>query len=500
MVRRQSREKTGSVSEASAAAFSVAAAPSLSSTSSVRLRDIVSAGLRFDASAFSIPSREAVAALRRMGTPLSPLFGVGGIATEAQSVTAFRERVYVDADHGIPFLTSSDIISMRPDVRRYLSRRTRAVESLLIRKWDVLVSCSGTIGNVGFAGDTLAGHGLSQDAIRVRCVSATDAGFVAAFLRSHYGRVQLLQAAYGSVIVHIEPAHLTQVQVPLLHPIKRIKIGQPFVEAAEARDTANRLLDEADGLLHESLGLPRLTGRSRRRVEPVSTRASSLGDRFEAAYHNARASEASRCVAATPFPIAELGSRGVTKSVIAVTKFRERVYVRRGGIPLLNSKQLFQIDPIDLKGIAKGAHTADLGEIQLAPNMLAVTCSGTIGRVQIIPDYMATWAASQDAHRVVAAADMNPGYLYAWLASDYGRELITRNTYGSVVVHIDRSQLASVPVPVPGASIRDEIGNLVLTANRLRDKAWLLEQKAIDELQQMVSKGVSDRSKKGPRY
>ena len=32
-----------------------------------------------------------------------------------------------------------------------------------------------------------------------------------------------------------------------------------------------------------------------------------------------------------------------------ITKFRKRVYVPKGGIPFLSSKQLFQIDPIDVK-------------------------------------------------------------------------------------------------------------------------------------------------------
>ena len=57
--------------------------------------------------------------------------------------------------------------------------------------------------------------------------------------------------------------------------------------------------------------------------------------------------------------------RRVTKEIRPITKFRERTYVEKGGIPLLSSKQIFQIDPIDIKRLAKGAHTKDLPEIQL---------------------------------------------------------------------------------------------------------------------------------------
>ena len=455
---------------------------------SVQLREVMDAGLRLDASAFSIPAREAMASLRASGMSLAPLFGPGGAATEAQSVTAFRERVYVEPGHGVPFLTSSDIISMRPEVRRHLSRRTRGLDTLTIKKWDVLVSCSGTIGNVGFAGETLAGHALSQDAIRVRATGPEESGFLAAFLLGRYGRLQLLQATYGSVIVHIEPAHLERVLVPAVHPIKRVAIGRAFVDACNARDEANRLIDEADRLLHHHLALPYLPARERGGVRPISVRASALDDRLEAAYHNPTAGEAEVRLHETSMPLLPLGASEVAREVRAVTRFRERVYVRHGGIPLLNSKQLFQLDPIDVKGLAKGAHLADLPEIQLRHEMVLVTCSGTIGRVQIVPQYMADWTASQDAHRVLASDDMNPGFLYAWLGSDYGTELVRRHTYGSVVVHIDREQLAAVPVPMPPAAVRNEVGDLVLRANALRHEAWRLERTAIADLERLIQR------------
>jgi hypothetical protein len=43
-----------------------------------------------------------------------------------------------------------------------------------------------------------------------------------------------------------------------------------------------------------------------------------------------------------------------------------------------------QIDPVDVKRLAKGAHTKDLPEIALKKNMVTISRSGTIGRVQII--------------------------------------------------------------------------------------------------------------------
>ncbi len=47
--------------------------------------------------------------------------------------------------------------------------------------------------------------------------------------------------------------------------------------------------------------------------------------------------------------------------------------------------------------------------------------------------------------------------------------------------------LASVPIPLPELSIRDEIGNLVLKANQLRDEAWRKEQDAIARLENWIA-------------
>ena len=119
-------------------------------------------------------------------------------------------------------------------------------------------------------------------------------------------------------------------------------------------------------------------------------------------------------------------------------------------------------------------------------NMIAVTCSGTIGKVQIIPRYMDGWAANQHSLRVIATEGENAGYIYTWLASDYGQALITRHSYGSVILEIDRWMLGQVPIPMAAEEVRKEIGGLVLHANNLRDEAWRLERHAIHEMEEAI--------------
>jgi type I restriction enzyme S subunit len=111
---------------------------------------------------------------------------------------------------------------------------------------------------------------------------------------------------------------------------------------------------------------------------------------------------------------------------------------------------------------------------------------------------MAAWAASEHATRFLASEDINAGYLYAWLASDYGYCLITRHSYGSVILEVDKEMFASVPIPLPDVAIRNEIGNLVLKANQLRDEAWHNEQEAITKLENLISNKPTTPAKDEP--
>ena len=70
--------------------------------------------------------------------------------------------------------------------------------------------------------------------------------------------------------------------------------------------------------------------------------------------------------------------------------------------------------------------------------------------------------------------------MYIFLNSDYGRALLKRQTYGSVVDMIDNHGLASVEFPLlKNEEIQSKINELALQANQKRYEAYLLEQRAL---------------------
>ena len=260
-----------------------------------------------------------------------------------------------------------------------------------------------------------------------------------------------------------------------------------MVQAADLRAEANRLLDDANAAVSRDMSIPALSRVADMDGDWARVRLSDLHGRFEATYHDAGVYALERWLNDSGLDIRTVGDPSVGE-VRAVTKFRKRVYSTEG-IPLYSSKSVFQIDPVKTKYLAKGAHLKDLSEIQLTEGMIVVSCSGTIGRVIVAWGYMAGWAVSQHALRVIPAPGINPGYVYAWLASSYGQLLMKRHSYGSVIVHIDREMLASVPIPIVSQAKMNRIGDLVLVAAKLRDEAWGLEKQAIAEVERLVLVG-----------
>lgn len=112
--------------------------------------------------------------------------------------------------------------------------------------------------------------------------------------------------------------------------------------------------------------------------------------------------------------------------------------------------------------------------------MTLITCSGTIGKVALVGKHWENWTANQHIIRVVPANNDIAGYLNIFLASDYGYQLITRFTYGSVVDEIDDNHVRQIKIPLlKNVDIQNKINSLALEANKKRYEAYQLEQEAL---------------------
>lgn len=451
----------------------------------VRLQEVIARDCRLEANVFGIEGRHARETLKRCKWPLERICGEKGLA-EAFYPTRFKRIIVEKSEY--PLILPSQIQELSPKPKAYLSPLCNTdFETLKAQKGQVLLTRSGTIGNCSLVSDTLAGKTLSDDLIRITCDDQAATGYLYAFLRTKTGQALIRTNEYGAVVSHIEPHHLENVPVPNPPPIVKKRIHELVMKSYKLRDESNELLARAERLLYDALNLP-LIEKLRPRyfdrsvdLRNYTTRLSQLDGRLDASYHVPIVDAIMRKLKKEAAEITTISDPRISKRIILPGRFK-RVYMQEGqGVPFFGGKQIYELDPANKKYLSLKHHGERIRkELLLEKNMVLITCSGTIGRVALVPAHWEGWTANQHIIRILPSSEEIAGYLYVFLASEYGYELITRFTYGAVVDEIDDRHVSEVAIPLlKDNSIQTEINSLALEANEKRAEAYYAEQEAI---------------------
>lgn len=451
----------------------------------VTLSDVINGGKRLEASVYEIGGRQARESILNCKYPQNMLCGVDGVAS-AYTGTRFK-RIWMKHSE-YPIFQPSSIMDIKPKPDGFISSATDTdISKLRVKKGQILITCSGTIGKVSLVSKTLNNHVFSHDLIRLDVKNPADVGFVYAFLRSKIGNVLLQSNSYGAVITHIEPEHLLSVPIPNPPALIKAKIGNLIMESFYLRDESNDLIDRANQLLTDELKFPSIDEFDTRNFNKLSkvdnyvVRLSELSGRFDGSYHVPIVKAITEHLERYAGEVTVVGNDRISKRIILPGRFK-RFYVEEGqGRVFFGGKQLYELDPSNKKYLSIGHHEERIiKQLELQQDMTLITCSGTIGKVTLVPKHWEGWTANQHIIRVVPANKGIAGYLSIFLSSIYGYELIKRYTYGSVVDEIDDRHVAQIPFPLlKNKILQEEINNLALKANELRYKAYRSEQKAL---------------------
>ena len=456
----------------------------------VGVREVSEKGYRLEASVYSNDSRQARKDLEQCKWEVVHL---GDEFIEDAFYLGRFKRIYVAEKDGVPFILPSQITEIHPKANKFISPTTNIdMKSTRVKKGQVLLTRSGTIGVVSYVSKTLENQSISDDVIRIE--TRPYSGYIYAYLKSKIGRLLIETNNYGSVIKHIEPAHLNHIPIPNPPPILKQTIHNLIEESFKLRDESNELMDEAQALLKEALHLSDVEELQAEQVDHkagmlnYSVPLSALGNRLDASYHVPIVQAIKQHLEKTAKEVVKVGDSRISQSVILPGRFK-RVYVEEGrGIVFFSGKNISELDPSDKKYLSFSQHDEKIkNELTIREGMILVTCSGTIGKTTFVPKHWDGWAMTHDIIRLVPANNEISGYLYAWLSSPYARELINRFTYGAVVGHIEKEHILRVSVPLlHDENIQQEINNKVLEANKKRAEAYNLEQEALTVLDEQV--------------
>ena len=458
---------------------------------SVALSDVIARGNRLEASVFDVEAMQARALIADGKYPQTFLGGAEGIATSY--VCGRFKRIWVKTSD-IPIYQPSSIVDIKPSPDGYISLKTKTnINALRVQKNQILMTCSGTVGKVSYVSETLKDKVFSHDLLRIDCKNPNDAGYVYAYLKSSVGNQILCTNRYGAVITHIEPEHLATIPIPDAPAMLKKTIHHRIEKSYALRDASNDLIDEATALLAKELNLPPMDDiapnfyEKAAEVDTFSVLLSRLAGRMEASYHVPVVDAVMERLRQNAAEVTTIGDPRISREVILPGRFK-RVYVDEGhGRVLIGGKQLYELDPAAKKYISGRKHEQILKKLEVHENTILLTRSGTIGKVSLVPKHWEHYIPSDHIIRIVPVGRDMAGYLYIFLASDYGQPLIRRFTYGSVVDEIDDHHVRSIAVPLlKDRAAQKKINDLALAANEKRYEAYCLEQDALKMLNEQI--------------
>ena len=166
------------------------------------------------------------------------------------------KRVYVEEGYGITFFSGKNIAELNPSDKRYLSfsmHDKKIKDELQLQEDMILITCSGTVGNIALVPKHWDGWAMTHDIIRLVSQNEIE-GYCYIWLSSNYGKAILQSYQYGSVVQHIEKEHLNVMPIPLLKDkVKQQEINTLALEANEKRYQAYCLEQEALKIMDEEV-------------------------------------------------------------------------------------------------------------------------------------------------------------------------------------------------------------------------------------------------------
>ena len=404
--------------------------------------------------------------------------GWNALSTVARTWQPSRLKgIQIGREHGTPFLTATQVFDVRPIPRKWLSiDRTPGYGQRFVSSGQILLTCSGNVGRATLAFETTMGFLISHDLIRIDARDQSWWGWIYAYLRAPSVRKMMKAEEYGHIIKHLETHHIDSLPIVNLDNRTRARFGAEAKEILGLRDRAYEIMVEAERLYERAFGEFESSDLGEM---GFTFRAGSIFSgrrRLDAWNHNPSVKELEAHLSRQARGwngIAELGF-----DVWLPTRFRR--IAARDGVPLLDSSDLFEINPDITKRIAD-REFGDPHKGRVAGGWILLARSGQIyglnGSVMLSGPRHEGHVISD---HIIRIAPRTPkcrlGYLLMAMGHPtLGRSRLKALAYGSSIPEIEVDDVRFLTVPRLDEGIEGEIADRVEAAAHLRDQADDLE-------------------------
>ena len=418
-----------------------------------------------------------------------PLCTVADVSEKIFIGNIFSRNFVSKPDHGVPYLAASDTVLSNIDTGRFLSKNQAKQLSYLILKKDwILVTCSGTLGNVTYTNAVFENHIATHDLIRIiPSNQLIRSGVLYAFLASKYGYYQLTQSKFGGVVKHINSNQAGSVCVPVFSSSFQEEVHQLVINAATLREEAASKLEEAKQVLIDFIDIPFLRKSGfKTAIKSSKDIIKSLKLRFDPPVHvydsvSIFNTLRDKCV-----------SLGDCNVKIWYPGMFKRVFVdNNNGFPYIQGSSVFERNPFKNCDYLSKTKTPKLSDLWLNCGLILISCAGLCGQVKLI-------TKEYEDHHAIGSPDIirlqsddslfTTGYLFTYLQLPIVYDYMQSLKYGSVIERFDVPNVASIPVIKPTQELSDQISSFIDQYSELIYSSFCKEQEAISMVENEIEK------------
>lgn len=390
-------------------------------------------------------------------------------------------------EFGVTYLAASDTVLANIETGRYLSKKQASTLNYLMLDKDwILVTCSGTLGNVTYTNKTFCNKIATHDLIRIIPDDIKyKKGCLYAFLSSKFGYYQITQSQFGGVVKHINDKQAGAILVPKFPEDFQKKINDLVWESAHLREEAANVLEKAIALLSGFIGDSFMLT-DEKHVGKVSLKSitSTLNLRFDPpVYINKGVSNVQKLSCKT-IPLGECNARFWYPGIF------KRTYVK-DGLPYIKGSSLFEVNPFIRCDFLSRSRTPGLKELWLKEGQILMSCAGICGQVKLITKEYEDKKAigSPDIIRIQPMDSLyTKEYLFTYLQLPFVYDYMQSLKYGSVIERFDIDTIKTIPVVTPTKELSEEITEIIKRYSDCTYRAFNAEEKAIRMVEQEIEK------------
>ena len=382
----------------------------------------------------------------------------------------FKRQFCCNTFNSVPYFQSSDVPNAEERSSTFVYKGQAESLNLLVKEGDILVTGFGSIGNTKIVSKFQDGSCYANNVCRIRITDTVERDVVYAFLSSKYGFAQLNKHASGSVVRYIEAPGIKKVLIPSFETAFSDKVSLLISDAVRLRVEAIEALEKSHQIIE---GAIKKVPETRRNSVSIRSIFNSHNKRFEGSYyisHNRQLYDHIQ----SHFECDLL--KDCTEKIFRPGIFK-RNYVQNGVTFLGGADIMLAIPSSDKKLSYKQVES--MPELKVNKGWILATCGGTIGNTIYVDDQIAQCVISQHVMRIVPKETASKEYLFAFLSSSIGHELITMFTYGAVIPQVEPHHLGLIPIPKISKEDEMSIKGLINEYAFKLDRSKALELEAI---------------------